>query len=211
MENLRLILASSSPRRKELLEKLGLPFQVRQPPKTAELPLSSGKDFLRELSQVAVRKALSVANSTENEVILSADTIVEIDGRLLGKPVSPMDALKMLQQLRGKWHQVHTAVCVYHPDQNILKTHVETTRVKMGNLSDALLNWYVETGEPMDKAGAYAIQGYGALLIEKVEGCFFNVVGLPLYQVYQMLTSVAPTLLLESQSISPSGGKRLTR
>lgn len=204
MGNLRLVLASSSPRRKELLKKLGLPFQVRQPPETVEASVPAAKDFMRELSHIAIRKAQSVAKPGEDEVILAADTIVEIDGRLLGKPASPANALKMLQKLRGRWHRVHTAVCVFHPAQNILKTHVETTRVKMGNPSDSLLGWYVETGEPMDKAGAYAVQGRGALLIEKVEGCFFNVVGLPLYQVYLLLKSVAPALLPESQSLPPS-------
>lgn len=134
----------------------------------------------------ASRKARDVAQSTTDAVVIGADTIVTLDNCIMGKPADEEDAKRMLRLLSGRMHQVITGLCVIGPDAQAL-TAFESTDVKFRSMSDEIIGRYVATGEPMDKAGAYAIQGRGAPLIESIRGDYFNVVGLPLYKLSLLL------------------------
>lgn len=172
----RLVLASGSPRRKEMLQALGMRFVVR--PAHVDESHRNGEPSRDFVERLADSKAHAVA--APGEVVLAADTIVVLRGRLLGKPRDREDASRMLRELQDQEHQVQTAVAVLDVDRDRLALSTETTGVRIGPLSEAMVNWYVSTGEPMDKAGAYAIQGLGALFVESVSGNYSNVVGLPL-------------------------------
>ena len=178
-----LVLASGSPRRRELLARLGEPFTV-VPADIDETPQSgeSPRDLVRRL---AVAKATAVAG----DVVLGADTIVEIDGEMLAKPVDADDARRMLGRLSARSHRVHTGVAVRSGER--VDVEVCTTIVTFGALSPASIDWYLATGEPFDKAGAYAQQGAGGIFVEAVRGSVSNVVGLPLAAVVRLLGRVA--------------------
>ncbi|HUC28871.1 MAG TPA: Maf family protein [Candidatus Acidoferrum sp.] len=188
-----LVLASASPRRQELLRNAGISFVVEpadvdETPLPAELPAECAKRLARE-------KAVAVSRKRPQDVVLGADTIVVIDGAILGKPVNADDAARMLRLLSGRVHQVTTGVCLVRPRDQIsassaVKTASETTLVTMAFLSDDEIQAYVATGEPMDKAGAYAIQGMASRWIPRIEGDYSNVVGLPVSLVYRMLREV---------------------
>lgn len=181
-----LVLASASPRRQELLRSAGFSFTV-QAADIDEAPLAgeSPRDCAERLAR---EKALAVSRTRPHDVVLGADTIVVVDEAILGKPVDAADAARMLRLLSGRVHSVITGVCVVGggPSQG-LKTASETTLVTMSGLSDEEIRGYVATGEPMDKAGAYAIQGTAARWIPRIEGDYSNVVGLPVARVYGML------------------------
>lgn len=171
-----LILASGSPRRRELLGGMGLRFTIRsadidETPLPGEPP---GDTVLR------LAKAKAAAKAHPGELVLAADTVVVLDGDLLGKPTDPVDARRMLARIAGREHTVLTAVALKEPDCQRAVSAVESSRVRMAPLSPEEIAWYVDTGEPMDKAGSYAIQGIGALFVEEVFGNYTNVVGLPL-------------------------------
>ena len=189
----RLILASSSPRRRELLEKLGCSFQV-MPSQVGESinEALAPDEYVKELSRL---KALNVASRVSNGIIIAADTVVVLDGVILGKPETSEKAQQMLRALSGKEHQVVTGVVVVDAKTKMMEQEVVTTNVKFRKLSDNLINRYVDTGEPLDKAGAYAIQGKGALLVESIEGCYYNVVGLPLVTVSKLLEGFGAGLI----------------
>jgi septum formation protein len=174
-----LTLASSSPRRRQLLEMLGIPVRV-VPPNIPEVrrPLETPVDYVERLAR---QKALSV----RGELVLGADTTVVIRDEVLEKPTDPSDALRMLRKLQGRTHQVVTSVVLVVGDAIYQATDV--TNVAFRRMNDAYLQAYVATGEPMDKAGAYGIQGYGAALVEKIDGDFFSVMGLPLRLVLSLL------------------------
>ncbi len=174
-----LTLASSSPRRRQLLEMLGLPVRV-VPPNIPEVrrSLETPVDYAERLAR---EKALSV----RGRLVLGADTTVVVRDEVLEKPVDPADALRMLRKLQGRTHQVVTSVAVVTGERVHQATDV--TNVVFRRMSDAFLQAYVATGEPMDKAGAYGIQGYGAALVERIEGDFFGVMGLPLRLVLALL------------------------
>jgi septum formation protein len=179
----RWILASASPRRQELLRLLlpefgAAPSLVDESAKPAETPPA----LVRRL---AAEKAKAVQPLYPEAAILSADTIVVCNGEMLGKPFSPEHARRMLRKLSGQNHQVLTGVCLLHGELQ----HVEvcSTHVLFSVLSENEIEWYVKSGEPLDKAGAYAIQGTGARFIEKIDGCYFNVMGLPVSLVYRLL------------------------
>jgi septum formation protein len=182
-------LASSSPRRAELLRAAG--FQLRIQP--------SDIDEAREPDEVAdayvMRLARSKAAATKKSpgLVLGADTVVVINGEILGKPRDESDAESMLRRLSGQWHEVLTGVAVINGDRTA--SGLEMTRVKFAELSLDEFRWYIDTGEPFDKAGAYAIQGRGALFIERIEGSYSNVVGLPLRLVYRLAREVGVDLL----------------
>ena len=181
---MKLILASGSPRRAELLEKMGLTFQV-EPSNTDEV-LEPGLTPQQEVVHLSLGKAKAVAaNHPEEAVVLSADTVVELDGKILGKPHSREEAVKMLRALSGRSHRVLTGVTILGPKGT--QTHCEETEVYFRPMEDREIQWYVETGEPMDKAGAYGIQGCAAMFIEKISGDYYNVMGLPVCQVGLML------------------------
>ena len=179
MKNQRqIVLASASPRRKALLEQIGLSFTVDAGGQ--EDPLESGNEPHRLVRAISLKKALSVAARYQDAIIIAADTIGVIEGKIIGKPKSERDARAMLASLSGKSHSVITGFTVLDTltGKSISKS-VETT-VHIRKLSRAEISAYVKTGEPLDKAGSYAIQGLGAILVEKIEGDYYNVVGLPL-------------------------------
>ena len=185
-----LVLASASPRRQELLRNAGISFTV-QPADVYETPLPG--ELPRECAERLARdKALAVWRLRPQDVVLGADTIVVVDEAILGKPIDPADAARMLRQLSGRVHRVITGVCVVEAagtgENRELRTASEATLVTMNDLSDDEIRDYVATGEPMDKAGAYAIQGMASRWIPRIEGDYSNVVGLPVALVYRMLS-----------------------
>lgn len=183
---MELILASASPRRQELLSRLGLDFSVI--PARGEESLAPGLSPQEQVLRLAEQKAQEVYDRqahSPGRVILSADTVVVLDGSILGKPKDPDDAAFMLSALSGRSHQVLTGVCVLSEQEK--QQHCEETQVFFRPLTPSEISAYVQTGEPMDKAGAYGIQGYGALFAEKIIGDYFNVMGLPLCAAGRML------------------------
>lgn len=179
-----LILASQSPRRRELLRAAGIAFRVVAPDVEED---SSGAargryaDFVR---RAALAKATDVAGR-ERGVVLAADTIVVCQGEVLGKPEDEGDARRMLRKLSGRRHRVYTGVALVKGSRRVVG--YERTEVAFRELSKKQIDWYVSTGEPMDKAGSYAIQGTGAALVRAVRGCYTNVIGLPLPKVLELL------------------------
>ena len=179
---MKLILASASPRRRELLTQVGVSFVIEV--SDVEEVLDDTLSPELQVQSLALQKAQAVAARHKDGLVLGADTVVVDAGSLLGKPQNTEEAAEMLRSLSGKWHQVMTAVALV--DANDTKhewTSVEITNVKFRDLTEDDIAAYVATGESMDKAGAYGIQGYGALLVERIEGCYNNVVGLPLQLV----------------------------
>lgn len=174
-----LILASSSPRRKDFITKLGLSFEIIKP--DADETVLVGENAQDYVKRMANEKANIVAALHSDEVVLAADTIVVCDNRILGKPSNREDAKNILRLLSGRTHEVMTAVCIIKGDEEI--EIFETTKVTFSTLSEELIDTYVASGECDDKSGAYAVQGIGAMLIEKVEGSVSSVVGLPICQV----------------------------
>jgi septum formation protein len=180
-----LVLASASPRRQELLRNARIPFTV-QAADISETPLAreSPRDCAERLAR---EKALAVFQGRPQDCVLGADTIVVVDDTILGKPRDADDAARMLYLLSGRTHAVITGVCVVGPAASKSETASETTLVIMDELSDDGIRNYIATGEPMDKAGAYAIQGIASRWIPRIEGDYSNVVGLPVALVYRML------------------------
>jgi len=178
-----LVLASASPRRSELLRNAGISFQV-EPAHVPEVPLPQ-ETPLAYAQRLAREKTLVVFARHPNEVVLGADTVVVVDNHLLEKPANAEDAARMLRLLSGRLHQVITGVCVVA--RGFERTEAEITEVSFSPLSDEEIAGYVRTGEPMDKAGAYGIQGIASRWVKGIEGCYFNVVGLPVHRVYGLL------------------------
>ncbi len=180
-------LASDSPRRIELLRRLGLPFDCvkRRKSEAPDIFTSDPAQFARLLAIKKVKSAVLPKNAYG--IVLGFDTIVYIDGKILGKPRTENEARKFLRMLSGKWHTVYTGLAAMSVPQMRIESDVESTRVKFSELSDEEIDAYIASGEPMDKAGAYGIQKFGALLVEKVDGCFYNVVGLPLLRLTKLL------------------------
>ena len=178
-----LVVASASPRRQELLRNAGIPFDV-QPAHIPEDPRpgEQAKDFAERLAR---EKALAVAKQRPQDVVLGADTVVVVDGQILGKPTDSADAARILRMLSGREHQVITGVCVVANGQSSVAS--ETTAVTMSEISENEIADYVAAGEPMDKAGAYAIQGIASRWIPRIEGDYSNVVGLPVALVWRLL------------------------
>jgi len=177
---MKIILASGSPRRRELLDMVGISFEVIP----ADVDETADPALLPDqlVAHLAEKKALHVSHMIKDQqaVVIGADTIVAIDGFILGKPKDEADAFDMLSRLQGRPHQVFTGVTVASCDGKRCETFVESTKVFMRKLTEAEIRAYMDTGEPFDKAGAYGIQEKGAVLIERVEGDYFTVVGLPL-------------------------------
>ena len=180
----KLILASASPRRREILEAAGIAFSVR--PVDIDETMEPFLSPQMAVQLVAAKKAAAAA-SKEDGVVIGADTIVVNEGRSLGKPHSEEEAFSMLKQLSGKTHTVMTGIAVVHARDGRMRTHCEQTNLRFRTLSDAEILDYIKTGEPMDKAGAYGIQGKGGAFVEKIEGDFQNVVGLPLAALSRLL------------------------
>lgn len=186
---MRLILASASPRRAEILRGAQIPFEV-QPASIDEslLPDESPRDYVRRLALAKAKAAAELVREHDSDVVfLGADTVVAIGGEIFGKPASKDDARRMLRRLSGVTHSVHTGIALYRPVGQVGRVADETTRVAFIPLSESEIDAYVETGEPMDKAGAYAVQGIGGRYVSRIEGCYFNVVGLPLARLWSLL------------------------
>lgn len=181
-----LVLASASPRRQELLQRAGIAFTV-QPADIPEI-LQHGETPKEFAERLAKEKAVAVLAQRPRDFVLGADTIVVVDDQILGKPKDAQDGIRMLRMLSGRSHQVITGVCLASPErESFIDVRSEPTTVTMTELSDEDIQSYVVTGEPLDKAGAYAIQGRASRWISRIEGDYFNVVGLPVSLVYRML------------------------
>lgn len=188
----RLILASASPRRRELLARLALAFTV-MPADIDEqpLPAEAPRAYVR---RIALAKAQHVARQCPGDVVLGADTTVVLDEQILGKPHTAEAARHMLRRLGGRRHTVLTAVAVVRQERRVVRLDVVSTRVQFRPIPEADIERYVATGEPFDKAGGYAIQGGGAAFVASVDGCYTNVVGLPLQRTTALLRSVGLTI-----------------
>jgi septum formation protein len=188
----RLILASASPRRQELLARLGFEFTVLPSGIAEDHPAASPAEAIVAVARAKARAVARELPPGDAAVVLGADTEVVLDGRLLGKPRDRGDAARMLRELAGRVHEVITGVAVVAGDHE--ETAAVTSRVAMRDYDDAEIAAYVETGEPLDKAGAYAVQGVGGRLVARVDGCVTNVIGLPTSTARRMLaaTGVIP-------------------
>jgi septum formation protein len=185
----QLILASASPRRAELLRQIGLDFQVVASRISEDLP-DGAVTPEKLVMDLATAKVKQVALERTNGVVIGADTIVFLENAVLGKPGSAAEAVAMLTRLSGKTHQVFTGICVFEVETDRLITDFAMTEVVFRPFGPEEIQAYVRTGEPFDKAGAYGIQGRGALLVEKINGCYFNVVGLPIGKLVAALNEL---------------------
>jgi|SRR5690242_3329058 len=186
---MKLILASASPRRAQILHDAGLRFEpmrtdVDERRKRGETARSMTRRLAKAKARAVVNK---LRNKTAEAIVIGADTIVEVKGALLGKPQSHQDARKMVAKLAGRTHRVVTSIAAIRLPDHAQAIATESTRVRFARLSANEIAEYVKSGEPLDKAGAYGIQGVGGRFIEKIDGCYFNVVGLPLARLYRML------------------------
>lgn len=183
-----IILASASPRRKELLSLLPIAFRIIS--KNTDEVLDERLTPVQNVMEIAARKAKVVANEHEQSLVIGCDTIVVFNEQILGKPKDKEEAFKMLTQLAGKAHKVFTGVSLQNKLSGLSLNFYEETTVYMKDLSDKEIWDYIATGDPMDKAGSYGIQTQGALFIEKIEGDYFNVVGLPISKLYENLKQI---------------------
>lgn len=184
---MRIILASQSPRRRELFEKLGVPFEVMVSEEEEKIMSSNPKEVTYQLSG---QKAQVIAIQMEDGIVVGADTVVALEGKILGKPKDREDAINMIRSLQGKTHMVYTGVTILKKVQGKIVdkiTFSEETKVFVASMSDEEILGYVETEEPYDKAGGYGIQGRFSKYIERIEGDYFNVVGLPIHRVYAVM------------------------
>lgn len=180
-----LILASRSPRRQEILGRLAVPFTIE--PADIDETATPGLPPREQAMAAAARKAAAVAARLKTGLVLGADTVVILDGEVMGKPADPTHARSMLARLAGRTHVVTTGLALIDVERGTRCLSWEETRVHMRPASAAEIAAYVATGEPMDKAGAYAIQGQGAVFVDSIEGCYYNVVGLPVVRLLSML------------------------
>ncbi len=192
MENI--ILASSSPRRKELFEKYNISPTII--PSDIIEKSFIGENPTQIAMSLAFQKAYSISKLNPDKIVIGADTIVVFENQILGKPKDEEDALRILKLLNGNYHNVITGISIIQGSSKIKIVDYENTIVKFRDLEDSKLIHYVNTNEPMDKAGAYGIQGYGALLVEKIDGCYLNVVGLPLVKLDFLLNKFFKISLL---------------
>lgn len=191
---MRFVLASQSPRRRDLLQLLRIPFTVC--PADVDEAMNESLPAHREVARVSIRKA-EATHREPGDVVIAADTIVVLDGKILGKPADRAEAIAMLQALSGRDHQVMTGLTVLQDDRAL--THTEITDVHFRPLTQEEILRYVDTGEPMDKAGAYGIQGFAAPFVESIRGDYYNVMGLPVCRLWQMLQQIAPKYMEEFQ------------
>jgi septum formation protein len=184
----RITLASSSPRRKALLEEIGLSFDIH--PSNIDENTRKGESPTEHCLRLAEEKAKEAVKNAHTGWILGADTIVFIDNRILGKPSNVNEAQEMLTLLRGRCHKVLTAFCLLNVSTSATIKRIVESRVKIKNLTDKEIEEYLKTGEPLDKAGAYAVQGIGNFMVESIEGSYTNVVGLPMEELKVALEEV---------------------
>lgn len=191
----KIILASSSPRRIELLNNFDIDMEII--PSNIDEYIDENLSPIDNVIELSYKKALNVLTkiSYKNPIIIAADTIVYINNKILGKPKNEDEAFLMLKELNGKYHKVYSGICVIDVEKNIFLKDYDETEVYITSMSDDEIRSYIATGEPMDKAGAYAIQGYGSLIVEKINGCYFNVVGLPMFKLNVMLKKIGFNLI----------------
>lgn len=187
--NKKIILASGSPRRKEILENVGITFTVVKSEADEALVSPEGIPVSIYVQELALLKATEVKSriSAKDSIVIGADTVVSIDGKILGKPGNEQEAYDMLKSLSGKTHQVYTGYCGVSTDDGYAVCESVCTDVTFAELSDEEIYNYIHTGESYDKAGGYGIQGKGVMLVEKIDGDYFNVVGLPVRSLVNML------------------------
>lgn len=192
--NKKIILASGSPRRKELLTSLGLDFEVIKSDFEEDI---ENKLFSNELIiNLAEEKVKDVAKKTKKpSIIIGADTVVIIDNEILGKPLNEQDAFNMLKKLSNRTHKVVTAIAIFDTEKNKMLSEAVTSKVTFKELSDDEIKKYIKTGEPMDKAGSYGIQAYGGLFVNDISGCYFNIVGLSIHKLGEMLKTFGINIL----------------
>jgi septum formation protein len=188
---MHLILASASPRRAELLRAAGIPFEIS--PVEIDERFLPGEEVEHAVARVAEAKARKAAELFPGDVVLGADTTVVVGGEALGKPADEADAARMLRLLSGRTHDVLTGICLCAQGRRVVQ--VEPTQVRIASLSDQEIGWYIATGEPMDKAGGYAVQGRASRFIVEIRGSYSNVVGLPISCVYGLLKELGCDIL----------------
>ena len=182
-----MILASNSQRRQEILKDAGFNFRVI----TSNIEeISDKENVIERILDIAEKKLEQIAKNNVNEFILAADTVVELDKNIFGKPKDREEAFKFLKLLSGKIHRVITAYVFKNISKNILIREVVISEVKFFDLDDETINWYLDTGEPFDKAGAYGIQGYGRILVEKINGDYFSIMGFPISNFLENLRKI---------------------
>ena len=179
----RIILASKSPRRKEILSYITNNFDIEAA--DVDETINYDNDLIEEIKSLAYRKAYKVFEEHKDSIVIGSDTIVVADNQVLGKPKDRMDAIRMLDMLNGKTHMVITGVCII--DDEKCECFANVSKVTFDKMSDEEINSYVDTKEPIDKAGAYAIQGMAAKFIERIDGDYYSIMGLPLHDVYKIL------------------------
>ena len=182
-----MILASNSQRRQEILKDAGFNFRVI----TSNIEeISDKENVIERILDIAEKKLEQIAKNNVNEFILAADTVVELDKNIFGKPKDREEAFKFLKLLSGKIHRVITAYVFKNISKNILIREVVISEVKFFDLDDETINWYLDTGEPFDKAGAYGIQGYGRVLVEKIDGDYYSITGFPISNFLKNLRKI---------------------
>lgn len=184
MINEPIILASGSPRRREILTQVGISFLVK--PSNADETINDGLEPSNVVKELAYRKAVDIANQEDGDcIVIGSDTVVAYDDEILGKPADEADAFRMLSQIQGKTHHVYTGVSIIHIQNGVhnVDTFYEDTQVVVCPMSETEIWDYIHTGEPMDKAGAYGIQGAFAAYIQRIHGDYYNVVGLPISKI----------------------------
>ena len=182
-----MILASNSKRRQEILKDAGFNFKII----TSDIEEISDKKIITEkILDIAEKKLEQIAKDNKNEFILAADTVVELNGKIFGKPKDMEEAFSFLKTLSGNTHKVITAYVFKNISKNILIREVVISEVKFFDLDDETINWYLDTGEPFDKAGAYGIQGYGRILVEKINGDFYSIMGFPISNFLENLRKI---------------------
>lgn len=182
-----MILASKSPRRKEILAQLGFQLQIKS--KDIE-EVSDKVEIVEQIKDISLKKVMAVAVENPKEFVVGADTVVVIDGKILGKPKSEVDAEKMLKSLSGKSHEVITAYTLINLEKNIKIINSVESTVYFKQISDEEIEWYIKSGEPMDKAGAYGIQGLGSIFVDKIDGDFFAIMGFPINHFIKTLNNL---------------------
>ena len=182
-----MILASNSQRRQEILKDAGFNFKVI----TSNIEeISDKENIIERILDIAEKKLEQISKNNVNEFILAADTVVELDKNIFGKPKDREEAFKFLKLLSGKIHKVITAYIFKNISKNILIREVVVSEVKFFDLDDEIINWYLDTGEPFDKAGAYGIQGYGRVLVEKIDGDYYSIMGFPISNFLKNLRKI---------------------
>lgn len=188
-----IILASSSPQRTELLNLIGLEHKII--PSDVEEIVDYSKKPFEIVQDLAYQKAVSIMNKcSKSDIIIGADTIVYLD-KVYGKPKDVLDAKETLQKLQGNIHSVFTGLCIINNENGAIYKTYDETKVKFRQLTEAQIDKYISTKEPINKAGSYTIKGKGAILIEKIDGCFYNVVGLPIHKLSIILEGIDPNII----------------